>query len=430
MAVKLFKKLTQLLSQGYLCDHCLGRILAAQLLTGFTNEQRGQTLRHWLALLIDAGERLEIDLSNFHGIKFRQVKLKPPKPDRCAICGDFFLKEIDRWIDKVMQRLRGIEFDTFLVGSVVRDEMARAEERFWEISGVEFCEPVGAEINREIGRQIERLTGKQVDFKTPDITILINLKTGRVARQVRSLYVFGRYQKLGRGFPQSAWICRICRGAGCPHCDGRGKLYPTSVQEIIARPLLRATGATKSSFHGGGREDIMARCLGWRPFVIELVQPLRRKINLRQAHRQINRSRRVQVKGLKFVQRATIRRVKSARLDKTYLVHITFHKPIDPTKLAELRRLRGAVICQRTPMRVLHRRPDRLRRRLIKSIAVRLLGRKRLELRIRAQAGLYVRELITGDQGRTSPCVAELLNNEPTQISLDVVRIHDRGLKF
>ena len=47
-----FSAARDVLKQGYLCDHCLGRQFA-QLLSGFTNAERGRALR--LALAMDYG---------------------------------------------------------------------------------------------------------------------------------------------------------------------------------------------------------------------------------------------------------------------------------------------------------------------------------------------------------------------------------------
>jgi tRNA pseudouridine synthase 10 len=217
----------------------------------------------------------------------------------------------------------------------------------------------------------------------------------------------------------------VCRGKGCPHCDGKGKLYRTSVQELIERPLLKATGSKRSKFSGLGREDVDARCLGWRPFVLEMLNPRKRQINLRKIQREINRSKLVQVKELKWVDKSVVRKVKSARADKTYLAIVDFQENIDKAKLAKLKVLEGAIISQRTPLRVLHRRADKVRRRIVKSLKVKVLGKKRLQVRVRAQAGLYVKEFIDGDYGRTSPSIAELLGNPPKRITLDVVQIHE-----
>ena len=84
----------------------------------------------------------------------------------------------------------------------------------------------------------------------------------------------------------------------------------------------------------------------------------------------------------------------------------------------------GAEILQKTPMRVVHRRADKFRKRKVEGMSWKILGSKRLQLRIRAESGLYIKELINGDNGRTNPSVSELIENPAKKIVLDVVKIH------
>ena len=81
-------------------------------------------------------------------------------------------------------------------------------------------------------------------------------------------------------------------------------------------------------------------------------------------------------------------------------------------------------IKQNTPQRGLHRRGDRLRHRKVKQIKYRYLGPKRFQLIIRTEAGLYIKELISGDEARTQPNVSLLLGAECKCKELDVVGIH------
>jgi len=50
-----------------------------------------------------------------------------------------------------------------------------------------------------------------------------------------------------------------------------------------------------------------------------------------------------------------------------------------------------------------------------------------MEMRIRCQGGLYIKELITGDEGRTDPNVAELICAKADPVKLDVLNIIPRG---
>lgn len=423
--MKIGEKAIEILKQP-VCNNCLGRAFG-NLLSGFTNEQRGKIIRQYIAFLIDSGEKIDVDLSNFYGIKFRNAKIKSEKPKTCKLCKNFFLEEINSVAKKIIEKLKGIEFNTFLVGSIVSDDLLKAEEELWSKTGIEFVEPIKSEINRELGKRIEKLTKKKFKAKNPDVTVTIDLNTDKIKIEVRGLYIFGKYQKLVRGIPQAKWVCLRCGGKGCTYCKGEGKLYPTSVQEIIEKPLLKATKSKKSKFSAHGREDIDARCLDHRPFVIELVKPIKRKIELKKVEKEINKSKKVKVKGLAFTDKEMIRKLKFTKIDKTYLAIVEFKKAIDKKKLKQLKNLIKEPIMQKTPLRVVHRRADKFRKRLVKKISWKLLSRKKLQLKITGETGLYIKELITGDEGRTKPNVSELLGSKVKKISLDVIKIHTKG---
>jgi tRNA pseudouridine synthase 10 len=68
---------------------------------------------------------------------------------------------------------------------------------------------------------------------------------------------------------------------------------------------------------------------------------------------------------------------------------------------------------------------DKVRKRLVRDIKFKILDKKTIELKIKTQAGAYVKELITGDNGRTSPSISDLLNNKVKNIELDVIKIHE-----
>jgi len=398
------KKLIDVI-ESELCDSCVGRQFG-MLGHSMTNAERGKILRNYAS-------------------KISKVGMK--EPELCKLCGNFFKEKINKIANDIIKNFHGIEFKTFLIGTILSGELVRRQEELWERIGIEDVEPIKTEINRELGKIIEKKTDKTFDAKNPDLTILVNLQTGKIKTQIRSLYIYGGYSKLVRGIPQTTWICGNCGGKGCIVCKGTGKLYPTSVQEIIEKPFLKAAKSRSSSFHGAGREDIDARNLAYRPFVIEILQPKKRKIGLKKIERQINKSKKVKIRGLKFVEKELIEKLKKAKIDKTYQAEVLFEKIIDKKKLAELRKLPSIEIHQQTPTRVAHRRTDILRKRVVRNIGWKLKGKKKIIFKIRAESGLYIKELITGDEGRTKPSIAEMLGNKVKKINLDVVKIHTKG---
>jgi len=399
------EKVIEILKEGFVCDSCIGRNFA-QLLSGMTNEERGKILRNYLAMLIDSGEKIDVNNSNFYGIKFHLKKIKPEKPKKCSVCSGLF-QELKKKVKLIAKKLRKYEYKTFLIGCKLTPELIEKEQELWDRVGIEWCESIKTEINRELGIELERMTGKEMNRKLPDITILLDLNTDSVELNVRSLYVYGKYQKLVRGIPQTKW---------------KKKVFPTSVQETIEKSFLKQTKSDRSSFHGSGREDVNVRCLGWRPFVLELINPVKRKIDLKKVRKELKKSKKVRVKDLKIVGKDLIRKIKFADYDKTYRAVVMFEDPVESLK--RLDELKNAMITQKTPIRVLRRRSDKIRRRKVKDMRYKLLSKKKVELKITTQSGLYVKELITGDEERTEPSISRLLNNKVKKVELDVIKIH------
>ncbi len=392
--------------EKYTCNSCLGRSFA-QLLSGYSNEERGKTLRTALAMEIDSGKEFELEPSNFYGFKFRnneEFAKKIKQPGKCWVCNNLF-ENLDKIAVKVKNKVK-VEFKTFLVGSRPSKNLIEKEEELWEKVGIDWCEPLKAEINREIGKRLEKILKAKVDLKKPDIVILIDLENFGISIKVNPLYIFGYYKKLVRGIPQCKW--------------GTPKKYRTSVEQIIAKPIISATKGKNYKLHGAGREDISARCLAWRAFVLEILEPKKRAVDLKKITKQIKGK--VVVKSLKYADMATVRKIKSAKPDKTYKVIVQLEKAVDKKDLKKLKMLIGT-IQQRTPSRVVHRRADMLRKREIKTIGWKRVSKKEIEMKIKAAAGLYIKELISGDNGRTKPSIAELLGCKAECKELDVIGI-------
>jgi len=392
-----------------LCDHCLGRQIA-QLVSGMKNEERGKSFRSVIAMMIDGKiiDYSKINPNNFYGFRFRQSKdFENIHKEKCWLCNDLF-DDMDLMEKKAEKELGKIEFNNFLVGSKVPEDVLEREEKLWEETGIEFVESIKSEINRELGKKLFYAMKKPVNFKNPEVVVLANFAEKKIELQINSLYVLGYYQKLVRGMPQCKW--------GTP-----GK-YKTSIQEIVAKPLMKLTKGKNNAFHGFGREDVDARCFGWRPFVIEIIEPKIRNVDLKKIQKEINKTKKVKVNKLKFSNRFTVKRVKTEKGDKTYKVIVEFNKPVERKELKKLKGLIGT-ISQRTPVRVSHRRADLIRKRIVKELKYKQINRKKIELTVKTNAGLYIKELVTGDEGRTNPSVSEVLKVKAKPKELDVIEI-------
>jgi tRNA pseudouridine synthase 10 len=205
-------------------------------------------------------------------------------------------------------------------------------------------------------------------------------------------------------------------------------MYQESVEEIIEKPFLDATDGSKGSFHASGREDIDARMLGrGRPFVVEVTKPKKRFLNLREMEETVNAygKYKVQVSNLKSADKNVVRKLKKGEsAQKEYRVTIEFENGITTKDLEVLEeRLASTLISQRTPVRVMHRRADLTREKYIYGVKVKKLSPRKAEMKVRCQGGLYVKELVTGDEGSTTPSVSELLKNKAKPITLDVLNV-------
>jgi len=398
------EQVEKILAYGECCDHCLGRFFGKRS-HSLANDERGKGLRVAHALAAN----------------------QPYAPSStCWICGNFF-DDITGWAKKVSRALEDYEYATFLVGCRVPPLIAENEEMVWSDLSLGDPEPFKSEVNREVGKAVSAITGKVVDFKKPDVIVLLDPSADAVEVQINSLFFYGRYQKFERGIPQTHWNCRTCKGAGCEKCNYTGKQYLDSVEELIGRPAIEAFDADDAVLHGAGREDIDARMIGTgRPFILEIVAPKKRSVELPSLEAEINRTAdgRVAVTLSHWSDRSDVETLKSSKAHKKYRILVEVDGQVPAEMLANaLNTLKGVTIQQRTPERVAHRRADKIRER--KVLDIECIGEQdgQFILEILGEAGLYIKELISGDKGRTTPSLAEILQQAAHVTSLDVVHV-------
>ncbi|NIO38259.1 tRNA pseudouridine(54/55) synthase Pus10 [Candidatus Bathyarchaeota archaeon] len=440
--MSMLEKALKMLEKYPLCDHCLGRQFAL-LGHGLENHERGRAIKTVLVLEANAqflsGKRKGIKVLRIlaKDALFKQGKMMLHKlkkhmsgdtlPRYCYLCGDRF-KATDRLVDRIMEKLEKYEHRNFIVGVKLPVEVEEREDEFKAEFEVQHGENIRNEFGRTIGKKIAEGTEKAVEHRKPEIVAIVNPMTEEIRLKVNPLYVAGRYRKLVRGIPQSRWLCSHCRGKGCGECSGTGKMYSESIEEIIRQPFLDVTGSVQASFHASGREDIDALMLGeGRPFVIEIKEPKRRFLDFGRLQEDINvrAEGKVKVSDLGFADKEAVRVLKKTEsAEKEYRVQMEFEDQITPEDMLLLEsRLTKITISQRTPTRVLHRRANLTRERYIYEVKVKTLSPRKAEMRIHCQGGLYVKELVTGDEGRTRPNISEILGNKAWPLELDVLNV-------
>jgi tRNA pseudouridine synthase 10 len=423
-----------------LCDNCLGRQFS-KLIPGLTNEERGRILKISLLMnilysykenekenfkkiilnsqLFDIIEKLNLSIEKINENNFK-----------CYLCKNKIKKEnIKNFSQKILNELKSIEFKTFLIGASIpveiheREDMIRSE--FSLITG----EDIKSEINREIGKNLLNLTNAKVDFYNPDIIIITNIFDENFFIQINPVFIKGYYKKFVRNLPQSPWICNYCRGVGCEKCNWQGRKYPSSISELIGETSVKIFEAIDYKFHAAGREDVDALVLGsGRPFVLEIIKPLKRTIDLKFLETSINNYSKgmIEVNDLCYTTKKEVNelKIKSQKASKTYLAKVFFEEEINEEELRNLElKMNNITIEQRTPIRVLNRRKDKIRRKFLYYIKAKKINSKIAEFEIKAQGGLYIKELITGDNGRTIPSISEIIKNKAINIELAVINI-------
>ncbi|MDY6930902.1 MAG: tRNA pseudouridine(54/55) synthase Pus10 [Halobacteriota archaeon] len=410
----------KVMEEGPICDSCLGRQFA-KLSTGLTNRERGSSIRKVISMTVSSGQ-IDGDKDDcIEGVPDPKFDIK----ERCWVCNGL-MDQVKEWARKATAKLDTYEYDSFLVGTKVTGLISENEEIIWAEAGASWAEPLKSEMNREVGKEVSLATGKDVDFKRPDIAVLLDLQQEEVHLQVNSLFIYGRYRKLLRGIPQTRWFCRECNGAGCDSCDGTGKRYAESVEELIIWPSLAEFEGSDASLHGAGREDIDALMLGdGRPFVLEVKEPKTRNVDVLYLQNKINEasSGKVEVLGLRYTDKETVKSLKTIKADKVYRIKIETEERIEKERLnMALSNLEG-VVRQKTPTRVLHRRSDLKRERKVHEARLISIEDDNIVLEVSCEGGLYVKELISGDDGRTEPSLSDLLGVDLMVSELDVTSV-------
>ena len=391
-------------TDGRICKNCLGRKLS-RTIEGTDNIDRANKVC----------TELDINLDDVN----------------CVICGNLFDKINDDLYKKIDDKINQleIEFDTFLVGSKIDKDIQKRDGEFSEKFDLNV-ETIKKEVNRLIGLGIWERYDKDAEFESQDIVFSIDLiNEPKVRIQINPLYIEGKYNKLKRGIPQTKWPCTKCKGRGCEECNHTGKQYHESVEELISEHVLKLTKGREAKFHGAGREDIDVLMLGHgRPFVLEIKEPRIRKLNYPKLEEEINKINegKTAYHNLHPCQRGRKAEIKQSSPDtyKVYQALVKCDKAFNQNKLEEITKLNE--IHQQTPLRVLRRRADKIRIKHVLELSYEVIDDKSFNMKIKTEGGLYIKELISGDDGRSQPNISEILGVNAICEQLDVIEVNEK----
>ncbi|HUW91224.1 MAG TPA: tRNA pseudouridine(54/55) synthase Pus10, partial [Candidatus Nanopelagicaceae bacterium] len=355
--------------------------------------------------------------------------------EKCYLCDDIF-NEIDLFAKRAEKYLENIEFTNFLIGTALNAQIINTEDNFKANHNLLEAESFKNHFNREVGKELSLILGKPAEFGMPDITIIYSIKFGSfdITLLLRSIFVYGRYNKFVRGIPQTHWDCRLCRGKGCESCEFTGKQYKTSVEELVSPKFVNEAKADDSKFHGAGREDIDVKMLGnGRPFILELKNPKIRTLDLKTIQNKVNKSnkKKIKVTDLKYSSKEQVKNLKlnAENTKKVYKALVISKEKISKGNFDDLlKKLKGVYekqnLQQRTPLRVSHRRADKIRVKKIFRVEGKFIKPDVSEFIVETQGGTYIKELISGDNGRTTPSFSDIYGFSLECKKLDVLKIY------
>ncbi|XP_031632319.1 putative tRNA pseudouridine synthase Pus10 [Contarinia nasturtii] len=234
-----------------------------------------------------------------------------------------------------------------------------------------------------------------------------------------TIFIAGRYRKLSRDLSQTPWII-----AG-------KRMKEKSIQELISCEICPYFGIDDKeiSFISSGREDTDVRMLGkGRPFVLQI--PDAKKSSLpkniaAEMQSRIDSTKLVSVQHLQLIKREELIHIKLGEENKkkSYRALCILKTNVNAEIMQLLlNKSDGFLVQQKTPLRVLHRRPLLNRPRQIFSLKGYIVKDqpKAIVLDVLTQAGAYIKELIHGDFGRTKPSISSIIGHDIDIITLDV----------
>ncbi len=344
----------------------------------------------------------------------------------CYICENK-ATNTDKMIEQAVELLKKEEVKSFSISTLIDKDWLKREEDVWD-QYVQNAQSIKNKLNWLISSTLKKATELEYNIDG-DCRIVFDYVQNKVELQRNDLFIFGRYKKLVAGLSQSRWICSTCDGKGCNSCNQKGKNYE-SVEERIGDPLKSATGAENYVLHASGREDVDATNSAGRAFVIEIKNPQKRNLNLMELTKEIAKSGEVSVETLTIVNRGFVELVTESHFDKAYVAQVEFSKELTKDEIEKIHSIQGKTIIQQTPTRVAHRRADLDRVRKVKEIEVVKHKGNIASVKIKAEAGTYIKELISGDNGRTQPNISEITGNKGKCIGLEVTQIDDGFIDY
>lgn len=345
--MELAERVKKILRESYLCNECLGRQFR-ELNLELRNEKIGALLRNFAEL----------------EAKYKGESLDFKKSGKCLLCENLYEK-IDSYIERVIEKLKDYEYHSFLIGSKLPSDILFAEEEFWEEHGIDLCEAIKTSFNRELSERMKLKTRKKIDIEDPDVMIIVDFEKDEIRLQISPLYLKGGYKKL------------------------KAESKP---QELVEEISIKKSLAESSSFHSVGRleQNVTTSC--YRPFIVRLNNPKKRKISLIEVRKLINRSKNLNISKLAYSNREEHEKMEKTGFSIIYEVELSAKKAISRKDRLEFKK-RVKNLSKKRVMQILK---QKTRNPLILKASAKTSERK-INLVFEATSGFSINAFLEGN---------------------------------
>ena len=342
----------------------------------------------------------------------RQAGASRRQAGKCYICRGLF-DDLDGLAGKVLAAAKPYQYETFLIGATLPTQLYEREDALRARLKIRGRESIKNQLTRELGMRVSKMTKKKADYQRPDVTINLTINRDGEAEataRARPLIVEGRYTKKERGLSQKQDKCAMCLGKGCNLCDGTGLAGLDSVEGMIAKHLIEATGGQAPKFSWIGSEDKESLVLGTgRPFYAKVSDPKvrRPKMKFEQSG--------VEAKIVSVLDADDDEPDTQARFTVKTRIAAKCERAVTAQDVKQLKSLAGA--------QVKFENRSKIAAKKIHSVqAKKKAGDSEFELVLIADGGLPIKQFVGGEE-YMDPNVSKLLNAKCECLTFDVLAV-------
>ena len=330
----------------------------------------------------------------FHRLFSKKLRKKHPKnTSKCYICKNMF-SNLDFYVEKMLDISSNYEFSSFVTGAILkpsyvdRDDFLRSK---YKLRGIDSLK---TELTRAISTNFHKKTKKKIDFQNPDITFTINFKNDTCEIRSKPIFLFGRYTKDSRDFPQKQKPCENCKGKGCMSCNNHGISDFNSVEGKISKFIFNKFGAIQLKITWIGGEDKTSLVSGrGRPFFLKLIDPKKRKTP---------KIKKVNLDGISLSNLKKIDDLPKAPIPfkSKIQIQINSDKNLDSKILKNLKSIK------KTPILV-SEKPRKEASKSVDEISYKKTSSNSFSMTITTDGGLPIKKFVEG--GSVKPSISEIL---------------------